>query len=91
MSVIGQEPRERINQLFERHVNSGKVEFFRNAGIDFIFGRREGVYVYDIDGKRRLINCNSNGGVFNLGHHNPRSSRPWWRRSRNWTSAPTTP
>ena len=54
MSVIGQEPRERINQLFERHVNSGKVEFFRNAGIDFIFGRREGVYVYDIDGKRRL-------------------------------------
>lgn len=71
MSVIGQEPRERINQLFERHVNSGKVEFFRNAGIDFIFGRREGVYVYDIDGKRRLINCNSNGGVFNLGHHNP--------------------
>lgn len=71
MSVIGQEPRERINQLFERHVNSGKVEFFRNAGFDFIFGRREGVYVYDIDGKRRLINCNSNGGVFNLGHRNP--------------------
>jgi len=70
MSIIGQEDRKRITELFARHVSSGKVEFFGNAGIDFVLGKREGVYVYDIGG-RRLINCNSNGGVFNLGHRNP--------------------
>jgi len=71
MGVIGQLPRESINELFARHVSSGKVEFYRGAGIDFIFGRREGIYIYDIDGERRLINCHCNGGVFNLGHRHP--------------------
>src|SRR5450756_1880094 len=70
MSVIGQLPKEKITELFARHVSSGKVEFFENAGIDLVPGRREGVYLYDIDGQRP-INCNSNGGVFNLGHRNP--------------------
>lgn len=70
MSIIGQEDRKKITELFARHVSSGKVEFFENAGVDFVLGKREGVYVYDIGG-RRLINCNSNGGVFNLGHRNP--------------------
>lgn len=70
MSVIGQLPKEKITELFARHVSSGKVEFFEKAGIDLVPGRREGVYLYDIDGQR-LINCNSNGGVFNLGHRNP--------------------
>ncbi|MFA5785990.1 MAG: aminotransferase class III-fold pyridoxal phosphate-dependent enzyme [Actinomycetota bacterium] len=71
MSVIGRFDRDKINELFARHVSSGKVDFYRAAGIDFIPGRREGVYIEDIDGRRRLINCNSNGGVFNLGHRNP--------------------
>jgi 4-aminobutyrate aminotransferase-like enzyme len=70
MSVIGQLSKEKITELFARHVSSGKVEFFQNAGIDLVPGKREGVYLYDIDGQR-LINCNSNGGVFNLGHRNP--------------------
>lgn len=70
MSLIGQETREKITELFARHVSSGKVQFFLGAGIDFVMGKREGVYVYDIGGKR-LLNCNCNGGVFNLGHRNP--------------------
>ncbi|HEY5527531.1 MAG TPA: hypothetical protein VIK02_08110, partial [Candidatus Anoxymicrobiaceae bacterium] len=70
MSVIGQESKQKITELFARHVSSGKVEFFKSAGIDFVLGKREGVFLYDVSGKR-LINCNSNGGVFNLGHRNP--------------------
>lgn len=71
MSLIGRDSRENITEKFARYVSSGKVTFFQNAGIDFIFGKREGIYVWDVDGERRLINCNSNGGVFNLGHRNP--------------------
>lgn len=71
MGLIGRDDKERTTELFARHVSSGKVKFFHEAGVDFVLGRREGVYMYDVDGKQRLVNCNSNGGVFNLGHRNP--------------------
>jgi putrescine aminotransferase len=70
MSYIGKETKGTITNDFSRHVSSGKVEFYKQAGIDFVMGRREGIYIWGLDGKR-LINCHSNGGVFNLGHHNP--------------------
>ena len=70
MSYIGKETKESITNHFSQHVSSGKVEFYKRAGIDFVMGRREGIYIWDLEGKR-LINCHSNGGVFNLGHHNP--------------------
>lgn len=57
--------------LFGRHVSSGKVRFFQSAGIDFVLGRREGPYLWDITGEKRVIDCHCNGGVFNLGHRNP--------------------
>lgn len=71
MSFIGQETKDNITNKFSRHVSSGKVDFFNQAGIDFIIGEREGIYLWDLEGKR-LINCHCNGGVFNLGHRNPR-------------------
>jgi len=71
MSYIASYPKERIIELFAQHVSSGKAEFFAQAGIDFVVGKREGIYLWDLDGKR-LINCHCNGGVFNLGHRNTR-------------------
>ncbi|HFD40372.1 MAG TPA: aspartate aminotransferase family protein [Anaerolineae bacterium] len=71
MSLIGREPKAAIIERFARHVSSGKAEFFAQAGIDFVAGRREGIYLWDIDG-RQLIDCHCNGGVFNLGHRHPR-------------------
>lgn len=71
MTLIGQDPKEKIVERFARHVSSGKARFFEQVGIDFVFARREGIYVWDLDGAR-LINCHCNGGVFNLGHRNPR-------------------
>ncbi len=56
---------------FARHVSSGKVKFFETAGIDFVLGRREGPYLWDYAGEKRLIDCHCNGGVFNLGHRHP--------------------
>ena len=72
MSLIGQEDKQKIIERFARHVSSGKADFFAQVGIDFVFGRRESIYVWDVSGERRLIDCHCNGGVFNLGHHNPR-------------------
>ncbi len=53
---------------FAAHVSAGKAAFYQKYGMDFVMGRREGPWLYDIEGKKRLFNCHANGGVFNLGH-----------------------
>ena len=58
-------------QLFSKHISSAKAEFFTSVGIDFVLGKREGPYLWDLAGEKRLIDCHCNGGVFNLGHRNP--------------------
>lgn len=63
--------KEAVMDRFARHVSSGKVEFFRQAGIDFVLGRRQGPYLWDLAGDKKLIDCHCNGGVFNLGHRHP--------------------
>ncbi len=54
--------------LIARHLSPHKAEAFRALGIDLVQGRREGVRIWDLDG-RDYINCRSSGGVFNFGHH----------------------
>ena len=71
MSLVGQDTKTEIIERFARYVSSGKAKFFGQVGIDFVFARREDVYVWGLD-EERLINCHCNGGVFNLGHRNPR-------------------
>jgi len=71
MSILGNFPKDQVIDRFSQHVSSGKAEFFNQAGIEFVSGKREGIYIYDQEGKQ-LINCHCNGGVFNLGHRNPR-------------------
>lgn len=71
MKYIGADSKEQIISRFSKHVSSGKADFFKSVGIDFVFGRREGSYVWDAAGEKRLINCHCNGGVFNFGHRNP--------------------
>ncbi len=56
---------------FRDHVSSGKAEFFRKYGMNFVMGDRVGPYLWDMDGQKRLFNLHCNGGVFNLGHRHP--------------------
>ncbi len=55
---------------FKDHVSSGKTAFFQKYEMDIVMGYREGPYLWDVDGERRLFNLHCNGGVFNLGHRN---------------------
>ncbi len=59
-------------EVFASHVDPGKVEVFRRLGVEIVMGRREGVFFEDAYSGRRYFNCHCNGGVFNLGHLNPR-------------------
>ncbi len=63
--------RKEAIEAFREHVSSGKVAFFQQYGLDFVMGRREGPYLWDMAGQKRLFNLHCNGGVFNLGHRHP--------------------
>ena len=71
MKFIGKDDKPGIIQRFAEYVSPGKAETFKAYDMEFVFGRREGPYVWDAVSGKRLINCHSNGGVFNLGHRNP--------------------
>ena len=53
---------------FRSYVSPDKADFFQKYGLDFVSGKREGCYLWDIDGHKKLFNAHCNGGVFNLGH-----------------------
>ncbi|MDN4094976.1 aminotransferase class III-fold pyridoxal phosphate-dependent enzyme [Brevibacillus agri] len=50
--------------------NPGKTRQWQKDGIDLVIGKREGYYLYDMNGKQ-LMDLHLNGGTFNLGHRNP--------------------
>jgi putrescine aminotransferase len=56
--------------LYQKHLAKFKASYYKKVGLDLVMGRRDGIYFWDIQGKK-YINCHCNGGVFNLGHRNP--------------------
>jgi putrescine aminotransferase len=69
---IAQQSKAQILEDYARYVNPGRVSVFKQMGLDFVPGRREGVWLWDVDESRKLLNCRCSGGVFNLGHRPPR-------------------
>ena len=43
----------------------------RAKGADFIIGKREGVYMWNLEGTHKIIDCGVGGGVHSLGHRHP--------------------
>jgi len=64
--------REAAEKTFADRVNRGKVETYRALGLRIVMGEREGARFQDAYDGRWYWNCHCNGGVFNLGHRNPR-------------------
>jgi putrescine aminotransferase len=42
-----------------------------DKGVDFIIGKREGPYMWNLEGTKRVIDCGNAGGVHSLGHRHP--------------------
>ncbi|MFW9910689.1 MAG: aspartate aminotransferase family protein [Candidatus Thorarchaeota archaeon] len=71
MVYTGVKTKEDIIELFAAHVSSGKAQFYQMVDLNFVLGKREGPWMWDVTGERKLLNCHCNGGVFNLGHRHP--------------------
>lgn len=50
--------------------DNDKTQFWQDAGVDLVIDRREGYFLWDMEG-RRLMDVHLNGGTYNLGHRNP--------------------
>ena len=48
---------------FRDHVSSEKAAFFEKYGMDFVMGKREGPYFWDMDGEKKIFDCHTNGGA----------------------------
>lgn len=55
---------------FAEYVNPMKARILHHAGLDIIEARREGVRVWDMEG-RPFIDCITSAGSFNVGRRNP--------------------
>jgi len=72
------QPYESLDELlatFREHVAPNKLAYYQRMGLQLVMGRREGIWFEDAYTGLRLINCHCNGGVFSLGHCNPRVTR----------------
>lgn len=54
----------------KRYWNADKTQFWQDSGVDLVIDRREGYFLWDLEG-RRLMDVHLNGGTYNLGHRNP--------------------
>jgi len=69
------QPFETIDALlaeFREHVAPHKLAYYQQMGLQMVMGKRQGIWFEDAYTGLRLINCHCNGGVFSLGHCNPR-------------------
>lgn len=62
--------REVLDKYIEKSWRSN-AERQRSVGMDFVIGKREGAYIWNLEGTRRLIDCGVAGGVHSLGHRAP--------------------
>jgi acetylornithine/succinyldiaminopimelate/putrescine aminotransferase len=75
---IGCLPQKELLKLYAKHVNGPKVKFFKSVGLGLIPGERNGIKLKTLAGPKQtdppleLYNCRTSGGVYNLGHCNPR-------------------
>lgn len=61
-----------VYDVYARHVSPGKVELYRELDFELVMGERSGATFRDAYTGAEYYNCHCNGGVFNLGHRNPR-------------------
>ena len=59
-----------FNGFIERAWRSN-AERQKAKGAEFVIGKREGAYLWNIEGSHRVIDCGTGGGVHSLGHRHP--------------------
>ncbi len=70
MGTFSTKSKETVLEQSIKWWNPGKTKQWQKDGVDLVIGKREGYYLYDMNGKK-LMDVHLNGGTYNLGHRNP--------------------
>ena len=62
--------RQEIVDHYDKYIHKYKWPLYREFNWQVIEGKREGVFIWDIDGTR-YFDCHTCGGTYNLGHRHP--------------------
>jgi len=65
------EEKQRVIEAFAAYSQPAKARVWSEYGMPLVLGRREGPFMWDMDGGPPLINLHTNGGTYNLGHRHP--------------------
>lgn len=66
------ESKQAIVERFARHINRGQVEYLRAGHLDVIESERSGAGFVDLFTHRRILDCFTSAGCFNVGRGNQR-------------------
>ncbi|QCY09438.1 aspartate aminotransferase family protein (plasmid) [Pseudomonas sp. MPC6] len=62
--------REKTLELYTQYLHKHKLPVYKQFNWEVVEGRREGAFIWDMNGKR-YFDCHTCGGTYNLGHRNP--------------------
>jgi len=65
------EEKTEIDALFSRHVNKGQFKYLRSAHLDVFETERLGVCFRDAVSGKKMYDCFTSAGAFNVSRHNP--------------------
>jgi len=69
--AIDAKAKAKIVATFEKYINKGQVKYLKAGHLDVIEKERKGINFVDPVSKRKMIDCFSSAGCFNVGRHNP--------------------
>ncbi|MFP4501407.1 MAG: aspartate aminotransferase family protein [Candidatus Hydrogenedentota bacterium] len=70
-TVLSPAGKRAVVDRFARHINRGQVKYLRAGHLDVLEAARKGAGFTDPASGRRLFDCFTSAGCFNVGRHNP--------------------
>jgi len=84
-ATMTRQDKERIFALFGRYINKNQIKYLSAGHLDVFETRREGVGFTDPVTGRRMYDCFTAAGCFNVSRHNPEVMAALAGRRTNWT------
>jgi len=66
-----QHEKRKVEELFGRHINRSQIRYLKAAHLDVLESERLGVCFSDATSGKRMFDCFTSAGSFNVSRHNP--------------------
>lgn len=71
MANLSLDDKRQVEHLFARHINAAQIRYLKAGHLDVIEANRTGVGFSDAVSGKRMLDCFTSAGCFNVSRHNP--------------------